>query len=353
MSGTWNTGNLPARPGVYINIVDKAKEQVLGGTRGIVAIPLKTYDVTKASPQTFYSVKSEQDALDKFGSANIESILFALQGGCKEVLVYTLLEIDGVNVTEEIAYADIYQKLEARDFQVFVYDGEVSEDEQVRALHWVQTNRDEGKHFFVVYGGTASDDLDPQVGNARSTLLKDDYTVNLINGVSIDGAVKHSALYAPLIAGTIAATALNKSITYLRVKGDDVNRRLSNSETKQALQAGSLVLQYDGEKVKVEQGITTSALKIRSIKLRHAVQSDLVKTVSDNYIGQINNNADGQKFLISMVKLYLEKLQDQGVLNEIEVILDPNNPPVGDAVYLSITYTEIDSMERVFLSINI
>jgi hypothetical protein len=349
---SWDQNALPSRPGLYVNIIQAAQTAAAGAKKGTVALPLVSYSGT-AVAQKFYEVKSEDDAATLFGAANIQSIKFALAGNVETVLVYTLQAIDGTTVTEQIAYDDARAKFDTRVFNVFVYDGEVSSAEQDRALAWVQNAREEGRNYFVVFGGSATDDQDPTIGNARSVRLKDDYSINLINGSFIDGVEYDSAKYAPVVAGLVASCDLNKSITYTEVAVDEPNRRLSVAEAKTALTNGSLSLLHDGVKTKIEQGITTSGKKIRGVRVQQFIIEDLGREVGDNYIGRVNNDTDGQRFLISMVKLYLETLASEGVLADENVALDPNFESIGDSVYLAINYREVDSLERIFLTINI
>lgn len=350
MAGSWDPTALPIRPGLYLNFVQAAIAQITGGARGIVAIPLKTYGIT-AEAGNFYTVENEQEAVELFGVGNITSIKLALRGGAKEVLVYTLPEVTELN--EEEVYTAARNEFEARQFNVFVYDGEISATEQDAGLAWCQRNKEEGKHFVIVFGGATVDDTDPTVGDARSTRLKDDYSVNLIIGGELSGQSFSSSEYAPYIAGLIAGTLINRSITYAQVPLEDVNKRLRNSEINAALQAGSLVLVHDGEKVKIEQGLCTSGEKIRSIRARQAIATDITKTAADNYIGKLNNNADGQATLISAIMAYLENLENENVLTDPVVTLDPTRESIGDSVFILIEYTEVDSMERIFLTINI
>lgn len=351
----WDPSNLPVRPGLYINFVEAATAQITGGARGIVAIPLKAYAGGTAEAKKFYTVTNETDAAALFGADNIQSIKFALAGGAQEVLVYTLPEIDGTNVTEDEAYTEAREGFEAYPFNVFVYDGEVSAEQLSAAVAWLQQNRQERNPFMFVAGGTAADDQDPALGNARTSQLADEAVVNLIVGATVDGVDYSSAEYAPYIAGLIAGTPINRSITYTAVPVDDVTKRLRNSEIITALKAGSLVLVNDGDNVKIEQGVTTGKKKIRSISARYAIARDIEKTARDNYIGKLNNNADGQAALISAIKAYLETLENEDVLilNDNSVVLDPQYPSTGDTVYLAINYQEVDSMEKILLTINI
>lgn len=345
--------SLPIRPGIYTNFVKAAVDQIRGGVRGTVAIPLETYS-GQAVAKRFYTIEREGDALILFGQSNIKPISLALQGGAKDVLVYAMPTIDDTTVTEAAAYMEARESFEAHPFNVFVFDGEITAAEQDAALAWCKTNRDEGKHFITVFGGNLVDDQDPTKGNARSVRLKDDYAVNLINGV-IDGNGTEisSGDYAPYIAGLIAGTAINKAITYAEVPVSDVTKRLRNSEIKTALAAGSLVLVNDGEAIRVEQGLTTSASKIRIQRARQAISSDIAATARKSYIGKLDNNPAGQAALISAIRAYLETLEGNNVLMNPDVKLDPQFKSEGDKVFLAISYTEVDSMERIFLTINV
>ncbi|MBA9027518.1 phage tail sheath subtilisin-like domain-containing protein [Peribacillus huizhouensis] len=344
----WDPLNPPIRPGLYTNFVEAAIAQISGGVRGIVAIPLKTYSGGSATAKTFYTVEKEAEAVALFGSANITSIKLALRGGAKEVLVYTM---PASPVTAD--YVDMRNAYEARPFNVFVFDGEPSATERTNTLAWLQTNRNERKHFTFVTGGTSAEDATPATGNTRSIALKDDYVVNLITGVTIDGTEYSSGQYAAFIAGLVAGTPINRSITFTQVAVDDVTKRLRNSEVVTALEAGSMVLVNDGEKVKIEQGLTTNKTKIRSISARQQIATDIEKTARDNYIGKLDNNEDGQMALINAIKAYLETMEVNNVLTDLSVGLDPQRPSIGDSVFLAIGYREIDSMERIFLTINV
>lgn len=349
--GQWGPITLPIRPGLYLNFVERALAQIAGGPRGVVGLPIFNYAGGELSAGNFYVVATEKEANEQVGAANAAPILRALSGGAAEVLVYA--------VPEEVDYAAMRDAFEARPFNVFVYPGEVDAGEQDATVAWVDRNRKEGKHFSAVFGGTAAEDQDPTVGNARSIRLADDYVVNLITGVVLgDGSQLTSAEYASVIAGLIAGTGINKSITYAALPVADVTKRLRNNEINAALTSGSLVLVHDGRNVKVEQGVTTKSDetargKIRIMRARQAVATDIPATAKDRYIGKIDNNPAGQATLISAIKAYLETLELNNVLMNPQVSLDPQRESKGDCVFLTVSYVEVDSMERIFLTINV
>ncbi|MGN7387724.1 phage tail sheath subtilisin-like domain-containing protein [Sporosarcina sp. SAFN-015] len=352
--GQWDPISLPIRPGLYLNFVEQALAQIAGGPRGVVGMPIFNYTGGVLEAGKFYVVANEKEAQEQVGAANAAPITRALSGGAAEVLIYAVPA-----GSPDVDYAALRDAFEARPFNVFVYPGEVDAAEQDASLAWVQRNRKEGKHFTIVYGGTAAEDRDPTAGNARSIRLADEYAVNLITGVVLgDGTELASAEYAAVIAGLIAGTPINKSITYAALPVADVTKRLRNSEINEALTSGSLVLVHDGRNVKVEQGITTDSDatkrgKIRITRARQAVATDIPATAKDRYIGKIDNNPAGQVTLIAAIKAYLETLETNNVLMAPEVTLDPQRESVGDCVFLAVSYVEVDSMERIFLTINV
>lgn len=349
-SGKWDGITQEVRPGIYY-LLQEAVAAITGGERGTVAMPLFDYTGT-AEAGKFYTVESEKDAVELFGANGAVPITRALSGGTKEVLAYA--------ADSDPDYVTIRDLYEARPFNVFVYPSEVDADEQDALVAWTKRCREEeGKHFFTVIGGTASDDQDVAIGNARSQRCKDEYVINLINGV-ITGAGDelHSGIYASYIAGLVAGTAINKSVTYEELPVADVNKRFKNSEIKSALKAGSLVLVNDGQRITIEQGLTTYKAESKRGKIRvqsgiQAILTDISTTIAANYIGKVDNNEPGQTATINAVKQYLEMLEAQNVLSNPSVELDPNNPSVDDRLYLAISYVEVDSMEFVYLTINV
>lgn len=349
--GSWDPTALPTRPGIYVNFVEAAAAAINGGARGTVALGLRTYTGGTATAGSFYRVTRESEANALFGDANTGPVKLALAGGAAEVLVYALTATTEGGVTT-YDYDDMRDGLETQEFNVFVaQDYDATEHASYKT--WVAANRDEGKHFLVVIGGNATTDADPSLGNARSTLNEDDYIVNVINGGVVNGTDYTSSEYAPHIAGIIAGARINESVTYAATSASDVTKRLTNAQTVTALDAGSLVLTYDGRRVKIEQGITTSGKKIRAMRARQAVIDDITTTGNESYIGKLQNNADGRATLLAAVSRYLEVLEAESVLADPVVTLDPQYPSTGDKVFVLVTYVEIDSMERIFFTINV
>ncbi|MGE7843882.1 phage tail sheath subtilisin-like domain-containing protein [Lysinibacillus sp. NPDC093712] len=355
--GTWEATSLPVRPGLFINFRDAAIASIAGGTRGTVAVPIFTYTGGTAESGKFYTIETVSEGVELVGNANATPITRILQGGAKEALVYAVPAVGEGTATQQ--YANLRDAFSVQDFNVFVYPTTIDASEQTATKAWVESCREEGKHFIYVAGGDAASDADITAGNARSVLLKDPYIVNLVTGVVLaDGTEVQSAEYTPFIAGLIAGTPINKSITYTEMPVANVTLRLKNSQVNTALISGSLVIIKDGNKVRIEQGVTTDSNagergKIRTTRAKQAVASDIPATARDSYIGKVDNNPNGQASLIGAIKGYLELMETDNVLMNPVVTLDPRYKSEGDKVFLAVAYTEVDSMERIFLTITV
>lgn len=337
---------LPIRPGLYTNF-KKAAAAIVGGARGTVGLPIYEYSGGTLASGKYSVIESETDAIEELGEEGAKNVVLALQGGAKDVLVYAVPLEDAEN------FVAIRTAFETRHFNVFTYGQAVGEEVDADTAAWVEANGNkEKKHFLYVTGGTAEEDADEDLSNGRSELLSQDTVINLTKGGSLGEREYTSGEYTAFIAGLVAGTPINEAITYQQVPLSDVNHRLKNSEVEDALRAGSLVLVHDGEKVKVEQGITTSGDKIRKVAARQAIATDIERTARDAWIGRINNSEAGQATILSGIKTYLETLETAGVLTDLVVEKSTRYKSEGDKFFVDIAYTELDSMERIFLTIS-
>lgn len=271
----------------------------------------------------------------------------------------------GNNGTAAVVNADYINAtaaFEARQFQAFTLDGITDAALQASIKSWVERLRGEGKGVMAVVGGTAAADDDVTQGNTRSVGFNHEGVVNVITSAKFAGTMYSSAQIAPFVAGLIAGQRLDESTTYATTPFEDVSPRLTNSQIVAALQAGSFVLVHDGEKVKCEKGINTLTSlrtgqndqwrKIRTIRVMDAINGDLLKSASDNYIGKVNNNDDGKMALINACKAYMDKLVLGGLVErDYLVYLDPDYHPAlaqPDEVYIKWDARIVDSMERIY-----
>ncbi|GAK03254.1 hypothetical protein JCM19037_1561 [Geomicrobium sp. JCM 19037] len=349
---SWSASNLPIRPGVYERFRDNAEVMPQGGPRGIVAIPLLSYGGDVDSGK-FYTVERVTEAADKFGADNVTSIRAAFQGGASQVVVYTVPQASGGEDGEEggssgVNYDAVIDALETEPFNVLTLDRVADKELQQELALAVDNWKGEGKHVWFVAG--IDEDMDGI--NTFSEQLDDDYVINIGPGlVRGENDLTPSEL-APYVAGLVAGNPLNQTLTFAQVLADDVTKRLRNAQVIEALEAGTFTFVKDGAQVKVEKGIATSGAFVRSVSARHTVLNDLPAILRENVVAQLDNTEEGRMTAITMMLRYLETLEQENIIQDADVYVDPENPPQKDVAFFVVDYTDVYSMERVMLTVS-
>jgi len=358
--GSWDPLVDEVRAGIYINFITRAGVVITSGERGIVAMPITSYPVA-LTPKTVYEITSAAEARTLLGDDS-GPVELAFRGataygtrrplpGANKVLVYTMPEFSAD--TSVADYDAMRATLDVYKFDMFVFAEEVTSSEQDKTRAWCIDNREnEGKHFLVVYGSSNATDQDVTLTKAVLTRLADEYSIVAVSGGYLDNVLYSSAQAAPWFAGLIAGAPLNRAITYAQSPFVEVNKRHKDSVIVDLLSSGALLLVNDSKRVKIERGITSNKAKIRKVKVKLAVATDLKETAEENYIGELDNVIDGQKALLAGIKAYLEVMRDNNIITgDITVELDPERESVGDKVYVFIKFIEADSMEEIYFTI--
>lgn len=266
---------------------------------------------------------------------------------------------DGTGGVVNQDYIDAMTAFEARVFNNFALDGNSAADLQTSVKAWVQRLRNEGKKIVAFLGGSTADDADINTANTRSQGFNFEGVINVgVSGV-LDSTTYSSAQVACYIAGLMAGQALRESLTYAQTVFDDVTPRLTHSQVESAINAGSLVLVHDGEKVIVEKGINTLTSlaagqgdgwkKIKIIRIMDAIAMDTAKAAADNYIGKVLNNEDGRVAVLNAIKNYFETLVPDLLDPDftVEVDAEKQATALGDQFYWKYSARLIDSMEQI------
>lgn len=257
-------------------------------------------------------------------------------------------------------YIDAMTAFEAQVFNNFALDGASAADLQTSVKAWVQRLRNEGKKIVAFLGGSTADDANIATANTRSQGFNYEGIVNVgVSGV-LDGTTYSSAQVACYIAGLMGGQALKESLTYAKTVFDDVSPRLTHSQVESAINAGTLVLVHDGEKVIVEKGINTLTSlgadqgvgwkKIKLIRIMDAIAMDTAKAAQDNYIGKVLNNDDGRVAVLNAIKNYFQTLVPDLLAPDftVEVDTDKQATALPDQFFWKYSAKLIDSMEQIF-----
>lgn len=346
-----NGGTFPqtdvTRPGLYVRFVEKAIAAIGTGSRSKVATVKKTVS-GEAVAGKIYRVKGMADATRLFGVENVKDIERMFVGGASEVVV-------GVTDAAGLEVQATLELLETYDFHIFYVQPGFT-DLATKAFAWMKLNRTNGKNFIGVFSNDGVETV--QAITTASAAFKDEYSVYVPNGVyDADGAEVGADEYAAYIAGLIAGTALDGSLTYFEVPFPETIRRYRAVEIQELLELGVLLTVMDGDTARIEQGLTLGTgqfAKIRTVRAKQAMIDDIDKAVKDNYVGKITNNPDGQIAVLNGIKAYLETLASGNVIAaDFTVELDKTVPSVGSELYINIAVRFLDSIEYVYLTITL
>lgn len=331
---------------------------------------LKTYTFTTwaelisavNTANTYITAEKPAADTDETGSTFATVTSVALTGGDSG--------IEGVVAKD---YVNMLSVLEQETFNFLTLDGISDAAIQTYVASWVISMRKNGKKIVAIMGGSAEDDVaDDAVDRAiaRSAGFNHEGIVNVGDGVILDDVTYCSAQVAPYVAGLIAGQKMTESTTYAATPFDDVTRRWRggrSSEQEKAVTNGVFLFIYDGKIVKVLEGVNSLVTlrqnqnnafkKIRSIRTMDAINSDMQSTAEDNYIGKINNTAEGRQALVGACKQYMEVCAQGGIIEPgtYDVYLDPTYhgenatiKPEANQVFLKWNAHITDVVEQIF-----
>lgn len=345
------------RPGLYVRFVEKAIAAISTGARSKVATVKLVWDTTNgmAEDGKVYRVKNMTEARALFGADYVDDIRYMLIGGASEVIISV---IDGSAQTPD--YTGALQRLETYEFHVFVLPPGFPDELDTEAYTWLKTCRANGMSFIAVFSKPSAEGNKTALKTA-ARVRADEYAVFVGGGVkNTDGTDVPADKYACYIAGLIARTPLDGSLTYYEVPFTEVITRWRTVDVKDLLANGILVTVMDGDQPRIEQGLTLGDTskgefnKIRTVRAKQAMIDDIDRAVNDNYIGKITNSPDGQIAVINAIKTYLQTLANNNIIaDDFVVELDKTTPSVGDELYINIIVRFLDSIEYVYLTITV
>ncbi len=134
------------------------------------------------------------------------------------------------------------------------------------------------------------------------------------------------------ITGLLAGTSNKSSATYAILSDVTECEKKKKAELDEEIDAGKLVLYYDGEKVKVGRGVNSLQTitrgkgkpwkKIRVVEIMDMIHDDLVLLAEDNYIGKYPNTYANKCLLISAINSYLAEMERNGIIENYTIDLD-------------------------------
>ncbi len=355
-------------PTLVVAFTQAAQTAVARSQKGAVALLLR--DAAANVAEKHYSLRSAAQIPEELGTANQAAIRRAFLGGVnppKTVLVCVI-------GAEAAIAADsaCLNWLSTQKFDYLAGPGDLSPDEAAVLKTWVVNQRSDNHAVFkAVLPETAADS---------------EAVVNFTAAGIQAGADTFDAVgYCGRVAGYIAGTPMEQSITYGALPEVTEIQRLTSLEMDAAVGAGKLILYHDGEKVKFGRGVNSLTTvtgksdiwkKIKIVELLDMVQQDIRLTVQDHYIGRFPNTYDNKVLLITAISAYFRSLARDGLIGEgytIGIDVDANTAwlegqgkptadmsqqeireaDTGTNVFLTCAIQPVDAMEDVTVKIDL
>lgn len=214
---------------------------------------------------------------------------------------------------------------------------------------------DEGKYVQAV------------VANASTSIADYEGIINVVNGIVLeDDTTVTAANFTAWVAGATAGAKLTDSITGKVVEGaKSITNMLNNDEIIEALNLGKFVLSMNQNgSIKIEKDINSFHTftsekgyvfsKNRVIRELDQIGANIEDIWETTYLGKVTNNEAGRTLFKSSILNYLTQIQNEGAIESFDsesVVVEPGNDI--DSVIASIAVKPLDSMEILYMTVNI
>ncbi len=206
----------------------------------------------------------------------------------------------------------------------------------------------------LVIGGKEVDDIDMSKHTERSVAQNARYVVNnAISGEHNNGKTYNTLQWAAWVAGMIAATPADQSLTAIVVPLKKAKKDWGYTEILNALSTGTLIATRDGDVYIIESAVNTLSTigpderedygKIRVSMTLDQIVNDIT-AVGKKYKGKLDNNDIGGATYVGGVKAYMEIREEQGAIDVGWDFIDKKNG-VGDRRGFKLIAKPLDAIE--------
>ncbi len=331
---------------------DSAKELLF--SEGTTVLERIKFDKSEDEVQSILDAYAEQ-------GSNFFDLVKIDEGNKKLALIEQYPVTGGTPPTIDAdAYSLALNALEPFKWNVIAID---SNDTSIHALLNAYINRiyNDGKFVIGVVGEPTSVSYETRLQNAAAF---NDYKMVYVGSGFMDssGNKFDGYLAAARVAGMIAGTPSNESVTHLTISGAvKLTEYLSNNQYEQAINKGCLTFSESPFGTNwIESGINTLVVpgskedfgwkKIKRVKVRFELMQRINDTV-EILIGRINNDPDGRAAIIQSAQGVLNSMiAERKLLAGASIELDPNNPPQGDSAWFMVYADDVDALEKMYFA---
>lgn len=292
-------------PEILITFKQKASDAIMRSSRGMVAVILQD-DTSEQflTPCTRWKDIKKSEWTEE--SLKVLKLIF--KGGPQKVLIVRELRteesLDLTKTLKEIMHINI---------DYLCCPGYLSKDLNI-LRDFIKEAHEKGKKVKVVLPDVQADDM--HIINFAASYV----TAKWLD--EEEPVTYTAAEYCCRVAGILAGLPLTQSSTYY-VLDEIVDADIPEDPDK-AIDAGKLVIVFDGEKFKVGRGVTSlqtvtaehpeSFKKIKIVEGMDVIRHDIFSTFEENYVGKVANSYDNKQLFVGAVNTYLRILQGS-VLN--------------------------------------
>lgn len=290
-------------PNITIAFYEQAVASIQRGDKGTIAMILVDSSVSALTVSTILDSTDIPEGLTDGNKAALKRALIGYQNAPKKIIA--------VLVAAAADYDDALEELENHDWDYLVAPTCGTDGTAADIATWIKSQRDNNSKIYKAV-------LPNQVADHEGI-------VNVIGGYTDeDGAELTAEAACARIAGIIAGTPMTISCTYAPIPEALGCPAMTKAEIDEAVDAGKLVLMWDGQKVKIVRGVNSlttttqtkgaSFQKIKLVETMDLIRHDVRKTAEDSYIGKYANSYDNKMLLTTAINGYLDTLVRDGIL---------------------------------------
>lgn len=292
-------------PEILITFKKKASSAISRSQRGMVAVLLQDDTAEQfLTPCTRWRDVKETE----WTKESLKVLKLVFKGGPCQVLIVRILRTEGSldlkRTLDEILHINI---------DYFCYPGYQPKDlSQLR--DFISLAHEKGKKVKAVLPGVAADNM--HIINFAA----DHVTAKWID--EEETVAYTAAEYCCRIAGILAGLPLTQSCTFYVL--DEVVDADVPEDPDAEIDAGKLVIVFDGEKYKIGRGVTSLQTvtletpdefkKIKIVEGMDVIRHDIFSTYEDHYVGKVSNGYDDKQLFVGAVNSYLRSIQ-KSILN--------------------------------------
>lgn len=292
-------------PEIVITFKKKASAAIAKSQRGMVAVLLKDDTAEQfLTPCTRWKNVKETE----WTKESLKVLKLIFKGGPRQVLAVRLQHTDG-----SPDLAETLRQILHINIDYLCYPGYQASDVTV-LRDFITEAHEKGKKVKAVLPGVEADDM--HIINFTSSYVTAKWTDEE------QPATYTAAEYCCRIAGILAGLPLTQSCTFYVL--DEVVDADIPEDPDADIDAGKLVIVFDGEKHKIGRGVTSlqtvtpetpeAFKKIKIVEGMDVIRHDIFSTFESSYVGKVVNSYDSKQLFVGAVNDYLRAMQN-AILN--------------------------------------